>query len=186
MENIYQEPKAILKKYKKLLLQLDNNRSDRFSKVKKIYKFIDSHNDKIFKKDTVCAKGCAYCCYINIDVAEVEASYIAKYTKKPLKENINNSVHANISKYNGVPCPFLDTHDSSCTIYDFRPSVCRMYHVFESADKCKDGEGQKEVNITSSSLIRPLFIDYIALRLSNNKILKSPYDGLRDIREWFE
>jgi len=186
LENIYQEPKAILKKYKKLLLQLDNDRTDRFSKVKKIYKFIDNHNDKTFKKDTVCAKGCAYCCYMNIDVTEVEASYIAQYAKKPLKENINNSVYADVSKYSGIPCPFLDTGNSSCAIYDFRPSVCRMYHVFESADKCKDGEEQKEVNITSSTLIRPLFIDYLAHRLSSNKILMSSYDGLRDIREWFE
>ena len=61
-----------------------------------------------------------------------------------------------------------------------------MYHVFESADKCKEGEGQKEVNINSSSLIKPLFIDYLAHRLSNNEILKSKHDGLRDIREWFK
>ena len=47
MQNIEQEPKAILKKYKKLLLQLDNDKSDRFSKVKKNYKFIDNHNDGI-------------------------------------------------------------------------------------------------------------------------------------------
>ena len=186
MQKIAQEPKAILKKYKKLLLQLNNDRSDRFSKVKKIYKFIDNHNDEIFKKDTVCAKGCSHCCYMNIDVTEVEASYISEYIKRPVNANINSSGYADISKYSGVPCPFLDISNSSCTIYDFRPSVCRMYHVFESADKCKEGEAQKEVNISSSSLIKPLFIDYLAHRLSNNEILKSKHDGLRDIREWFK
>jgi len=186
LQDIVQESKAILKKYKKLLLQLNNDRSDRFSKVKRIYKFIDNHNDEMFKKDTVCARGCSFCCYMNVDVTEVEASYIAEYTKRPLNENINNSVHADISKYSGVPCPFLDIHNGSCTIYDFRPTVCRMYHVFESADKCKEGEGQKEVNITSSSLVEPLFIDYLANRLSNNEILKREHNGLRDIREWFK
>lgn len=186
MQNIAHEPKSILKKYKKLLLQLDNYRSDRFSKVKKIYKFIDNHNDELFKKDTVCAKGCANCCYMNVDVTEVEASYISESTKRPVNANINSSAYADISKYSGVPCPFLDISNSFCTIYDFRPSVCRMYHVFESTDKCKEGEGQKEVNISSSSLVKPLFIDYLAYRLSNNEILKSKHDGLRDIREWFK
>lgn len=186
MQNIATEPKAILKKYKKLLLQLGNDKSGRFSKVKKIYKFIDHHNDEIFKKDTICAKGCSYCCYMNVDVTEVEASYIAEYTKRPLNKNINNSLYSDISKYSGTPCPFLDIHNGSCTIYDFRPTVCRMYHVFESADKCKEGEGQKEVNITSSSLVEPLFIDYLAHRLSNNEILKREHNGLRDIREWFK
>ena len=186
MQETKQEPKVILKKYKKLLLQLDNDRSERFSKVKKIYKFIDNHNDEMFKKDTVCTKGCAYCCYMNVDVTEVEASYIVEYTKRPLNGNINNSVYADIAKHSGIPCPFLDIHNSSCSIYDVRPSVCRMYHVFENSDKCKTGEGQKEVNIVSSSLIHPLFIDYLANRLSNNEILKNSYDGLRDIREWFK
>lgn len=186
MQNIEQEPKVILKKYKKLLLQLDNERSERFSKVKKIYKFIDTHNDEIFKNDTVCTKGCAYCCYMNVDITEVEASYIAEYTKKTLNENINSSTHADVSKYSGIPCPFLDVNNSSCTIYDLRPSVCRMYHVFESSEKCKEGEGQEEINIASSSLIEPLFIGYLARKLSNNEILKSSHDGLRDIREWFK
>lgn len=130
MKDIVKEPKVILKKYKKLLLQLDSDRSARFAKVKKIYKFIDDHNDEIFKKDTVCGKGCAHCCYMNVDVTEVEASYIAEYTKKPLNVNINSSVYADISKHSDIPCPFLDVNDSSCTIYDVRPSVCRMYHVY--------------------------------------------------------
>jgi uncharacterized protein len=186
LKDIDIEPKVILKKYKKLLLQLDNDKSERFSKVKKIYKFIDKHNDEIFKKDTVCAKGCAHCCYINIDVTEVEASYIAEYTKRELNGNINNSVYADISKHGHAPCPFLDINNGECTIYDVRPSVCRMYHVFESSEKCKTEEGQKEVNITSSTLVQPLFIDYLAHRLSNNELLKNSYDGLRDIREWFK
>ena len=182
-ESTLQEPKVILKKHKKLLTQLNNDNLPRFSKVKKIHKFIDEQNKVMFEDKTVCKKGCSYCCSINVDVTEVEAAYIAENTGTKIKDNIIFSKHKN--KYFGVPCPFLDQNNHLCSIYEFRPSVCRTYFVFDDSELCKQEVGQLEININSSTLVASLFSDYLIHELSNNTMIKHSHEGFRDIREWF-
>lgn len=177
-----QEPKNILKKYKKLLIQLDNENINRHTKVKKIHKFIDDQNKQMFENQTICQQGCSHCCHINIDLPESEASYIADNINKPIKKDIIFSMHS--KQYDGQSCIFLDAANQ-CSIYEYRPSVCRMYSVFESIEKCASGEAQKQITINSSTLIRHLFSEYLMNKLSKNVTSEYSNEGLRDIREWF-
>lgn len=178
-----QEPKPILKKYKKLLTQLDDTSMSRFEKVKEIHKFIDDQNAIMFEKTAVCKKGCSYCCSINVDVPEVEASYIAENIGMSTKNSHIFSVPD--KQYFGTLCPFLDQNNHICSIYEFRPSVCRSYFVFDDPELCKQEIGQLEVNINSSTLVSSLFFNYLISKLSKNTAIDYLHKGTRDIREWF-
>jgi Fe-S-cluster containining protein len=177
------EPKTILKKYKKLLVQLDTTSSSRFEKVQKIHKFIDQQSAEMFQKQAVCKKGCSYCCSINVDVPEVEAAYIAENIGKTIKDQYIVGIQQK-NQYS-TPCPFLNQANQMCIIYDFRPSVCRSYFVFNDPKLCEQEIGQREVNINSSSLVSHLFSNYLIFKLSNNISINFLHAETRDIREWF-
>lgn len=174
----------VLQKHDELLKELENENLDRLEKVKKIYDFITFHNAELFEKQSVCAAGCAHCCKINVDMTEVEAAYIAKNIDREYNQNIESEDAEQIIP-NGY-CQFLDQESSKCTIYEYRPSVCRMYHVFESPELCKAKEQQYQVTLASAALIEPLYINEFIIKLSNNEELKLKRAGLRDIRQWFK
>lgn len=77
-----------------------------------------------------CKKGCAYCCYQAIVISDWEADQISEMTGKKIADfegynPVTNSREKMIEKYNNKICPFLI--DSECSIYAFRPFICRTH-----------------------------------------------------------
>lgn len=80
-----------------------------------------------------CKKGCSHCCHTWVSVAAPEALYVAKIVQSRDDVAIEKvrSAHASTKEYDfetravhPYPCPLLE--DVVCSIYDFRPKVCRL------------------------------------------------------------
>jgi uncharacterized protein len=73
-----------------------------------------------------CKKGCAQCCHIAAVITEFEAKILAKASgKKRAKVRKTGNRDALVSKYFGVPCPFLK--NNTCSVYEQRPITCRTH-----------------------------------------------------------
>ncbi len=113
-----------------------------------------------------CKKGCGACCRQHVPVSPAEARLIsaiventAEPTRSELKERFEQAalrlkasgilnhamnyhllseaeIEVMVKAYFdlGIACPFLD--QESCSIYPFRPLICREYLVISSPDHC--------------------------------------------------
>jgi Fe-S-cluster containining protein len=90
---------------------------------------------------TACARGCAFCCHLLVNVTPSEAAVLAARVPDDRRE----VVLANASRARGlspgayrrarIRCAFLDDNDE-CTVYDVRPLACRA-HTSASRDTCE-------------------------------------------------
>jgi Fe-S-cluster containining protein len=137
-----------------------------------IYRYFDKILEPIHHISS-CKKGCSFCCKIIVSTTALEAELIRsfminKYPNNIIKE-IYKKIDANKDNYPqplkenrrypeattgsfqqlDIPCPFL-SDESTCTIYDVRPFVCRRYLVFSESEKCK-GTADNIVSYNSSS-----------------------------------
>jgi Fe-S-cluster containining protein len=108
-----------------------------------------------------CHKSCAWCCYLNVDMLEAEAYFIADQVNKKFdkekRERISIQMKKNREKTRNLApdqkehtrhrCPFLDD-DNSCSIYEIRPLACRgMYTADDKqCEKVCMSEGVSEGN----------------------------------------
>lgn len=75
---------------------------------------------------TACKQGCSYCCNIAVTLTTTEAQIIGKHLgRRPQVMQSPVDILANIGKYSGVPCPFLQK--GRCSIYKVRPLACRVH-----------------------------------------------------------
>jgi Fe-S-cluster containining protein len=102
--------------------------SEPLTKLKQIYDYLDDFNQFV-STFTVCSRGCAACCNINVSITELEAVYININTGVELS---NASGHEQSSSNR---CPFL-SENNDCTIYSFRPFNCRVYHAVDDSKYC--------------------------------------------------
>lgn len=150
---------------------------------KKLIKYFDFHKEYIF-----CKEGCSFCCENgDYPLSQLELKYLMKgftilddATKKNVQDNIKN-----IKK--GGKCPFLI--NSRCSIYQYRPIVCRVHglaYLFKDnkvklpycANKGKNYSAQydKEGEI----LINPILEN-----LDTPAVLKNfDYGEIRNLFDW--
>ena len=122
-------------------------------------KLLGTIQEKMKKADATmpaCAKGCAHCCYMAVDVLDVEVPIAVDYiaTNEPDRlDEIEERLEAQIAvkrRHPGdddasqdryvhelVPCAFL-RDDASCAIYPVRPIACRAHHSLDAA-RCELG-----------------------------------------------
>lgn len=78
-----------------------------------------------------CQKGCSICCYIQVEISEVEAGIIGEASsRKPVV--LPPGIQTTDMRFLGrpdTPCPFL--FDNSCSIYEYRPVVCRHHTLLD-------------------------------------------------------
>jgi Fe-S-cluster containining protein len=81
-----------------------------------------------------CRKGCTFCCYQDIQISIPEAFRIALLIRnEDQKQRIRNTAEEldgidPMLRYRlHIPCFFLDTSSKLCTIYERRPTICRVY-----------------------------------------------------------
>lgn len=94
-----------------------------------------------------CKPGCTHCCNARVEVSDAEALYIAKVVRQmPEQERLllldrlrvkaaasSGGMNAGIAP-EPTPCAFLQ--EGLCSIYSFRPAVCRKAHSL-SVEACE-------------------------------------------------
>ncbi|MGR5558381.1 YkgJ family cysteine cluster protein [Vibrio alginolyticus] len=163
--------KASNQKIMKQIIKLHNKGSYDNASFAQLYSLVDKYVEAVIKPSSVCQKGCGQCCHVNTDVSYPEALYIAANTRR----DINFSPK---SRGDNERCTFLGD-DMSCTIYEYRPLVCRTFHAVDNWEECYiKGNPHHIFGIGSSVVIAEL-----QKHLSN-----TPNDylvGYTDINGWF-
>lgn len=109
------------------LVVLQNPNINNFAKLEAVYKESDKIND-FLKPYFSCNRGCCFCCKYDVLITKFEAMYISLKTGINLRNN-------SFSFYNNTYCPFLK--NNVCSIYNFRPLICRSYHVYGNPNDCE-------------------------------------------------
>ncbi|ANO35471.1 hypothetical protein A6E01_19860 (plasmid) [Vibrio breoganii] len=140
------------------------------STIKKMYKDLDLfllHTG--LKKLSVCVRGCAQCCTVAVDVSYLEAMYIADSTGVELR------LDKTVSKTGG--CPFLV--DNCCSIYEYRPIACRMFHTIDHPKYCYLDESHHYFSVNSHPQVGEF--QYSLSTIEAEGYIKGNFD----IRQWF-
>jgi Fe-S-cluster containining protein len=159
-------PINLIKKEEVLLTKTRNSKRKPIGKLLELYDFM-ADISKPFQHLTPCKSKCSNCCNIQVDVSDLEMLIIKKNAKKQIKKAVRGRVV-------GEPCPFLI--DNLCSIYEFRPFVCRRHQVFTPTNElCKKESdiGQELLNFTE--------VD----RSFSYIISESGLNSQKDIREYF-
>ena len=142
--------------------------------LRNAYAFIDEAV-KGMAAYSVCQRGCAHCCYLDVDITELEADYIARQTgHKIVLGNLDRKKMANETY-----CPFLDHQTASCSIYEYRPAVCRWFFAYDDPQRCNE-PNKKHAISTVNGLPSNEHLRKIPRYLS--EATASPH---RDIRQFF-
>ncbi len=131
---------------------------------------------EIFKKAS-CNKTCSFCCHSEINMSKYEMIYIKskiiknniipnQERKKLQMENPNNELN-----YMDKACPFLSDENSTgqrlCSIYEFRPIICRTHNSLSEIRFCNKeaypNKSVKEVRTLESEAV------FFALLLLDNE-----------------
>lgn len=130
-----------------------------------------------------CENGCSYCCTLRVEALAPEIFYIAKKLKMSLQSDelrkLTESLNIFSEKAKGlsqieheIPCPMLS--DGKCTIYDFRPAMCRKFNSLD-AEVCKDPFAEvpehKGVAMKSGAKMHGVMAAY-----SNKKLSATPHE----------
>lgn len=101
-------------------------------------------NDPEIKAQIKCKKGCGFCCMQNVDVTNDETEVLLEYSKEQGIE-IDWGKAERQSKHNidtwknqsaeDIKCVFLND-DNECSVYEYRPSVCRKLFVITEPKYC--------------------------------------------------
>lgn len=126
-------PKKYNFEFQNLLSDLQSLNERPTLRLKKIYKFLDSYAEFV-SMFSVCSKGCAYCCYIDVLLTDIEARLIEEETGKK-----RSTIRRMPSKGHTSPCPFL-IKLNMCSIYNIRPFHCRTFYALDDPKYCKTGE----------------------------------------------
>ena len=163
--------KALRKRFDHL--QSFTGSSDIF--VNYLYKTADIIIKEQVEPNSVCSRGCSYCCKIPVEVTYLEASYIASKTGAKLNDLTKPKAH----KPDNSPCTFLK--DQECKIYKYRPLACRSFATMDSPDYCKAGGNIRHwVSTVNSS--QPLN-HLMGLLVSHSEVQGVALYS--DIRHWF-
>lgn len=117
-----------------LVLSINNNLTilqnpavNNYKKLEYVYNEAEKVND-FLRPYFSCHPGCSFCCKYDVLISAFEANYISLKTQKRIKNEkltiMNNSL-----------CPFLQ--NDICSIYKYRPLICRTYHVRGNPENCK-------------------------------------------------
>ncbi len=138
--------------------------------MKRAYEFVDWYVQTVqLAESSVCRKGCSHCCHNPTTVLDIEARYISNRTGIPL------SAVANASIDKSGPCVFLK--HNQCSVYKYRPMVCRTFFAFDDPSECVDSHNDHI--ITQLDQIGPAQAVMLLL------IKKLGHLQFLDIREWF-
>jgi len=92
---------------------------------------------QITETKVACAKGCAFCCSLQIDVRAHETLLIARHLQRSWEADKLETLTDRLRNQKpGQPCSLLDW-ESLCSIYQYRPAACRRY-LSVSVEACEE------------------------------------------------
>jgi len=168
-------PDYLLIEAEKLKDRLNQGHEDLFlDKLSFVYEYISKFNEYLGKY-AACKKDCSYCCNIDVQITQAEAELIHLKTQAPIKHV------KHVTTGHATPCPFL-SEAKSCSIYEFRPLPCRMFHAFGNPENCKPGGMQNEYGSPASNFGNNIFQALVQWLHMNN----AGFGGsIGDIRDYF-
>lgn len=134
-------------------------------KLKDLKMFYQAIETELKDEESVCKKGCHYCCYQSVELFSVEIKEITKFIRDILPTAVKQQLKKNIREWmdiyndyvmnipdptieditvklnevlaeNEISCPFLI--QNKCSIYSRRPIACRTHFESKDLQKCKD------------------------------------------------
>ena len=142
-----------------------------------------------FGKDICCKKGCSECCEKgDYPLSDIELEYLMQgylNLTSEIKIKVQNNIK-NIVK--GGCCPFLV--DKECSIYPYRPIVCRVHGLayFYNKDKVKlphcanTGKNFSKVYDKDDGFYgKPLSVN-----LDTMHVLDGLYSEIKNLDDWLE
>lgn len=136
-------------------------------KLLSLYHFMDEIFEFVHKF-VPCTKGCSRCCLIPIHMSALEAECIMRAS------GIVSLPNDYLESVEGMPCPFLTK--GACTIYQFRPYVCRKHvALFDDPRWCEPGLKHRFTNIGFSGIQ----VAYLEL------VQQTGEHAFKDIRQFF-
>lgn len=117
--------------YEKTIEALQIKGTSLLDSVTIIHEFMDYYNRLVHEPDACCTRKCYRCCYLDIEIFLVEAAYISNKTGIFINENVQDRLVEP-----PMPCVFLDQEKKECTIYPYRPIVCRNHLCFDDPQYC--------------------------------------------------
>jgi uncharacterized protein len=128
-------PKAVLDAEDGLPSAIAGLNASTRSKLHRIYILADEISE-IRAPFVACARGCAFCCHMNVTITGAEAERLGKVIgRKPV--SVSRSLRRSREHFAGQPCTFLG-NDGTCSIYPDRPLACRKHaSFFEDAAACR-------------------------------------------------
>ncbi|MBS3912750.1 MAG: YkgJ family cysteine cluster protein [Hydrogenophaga sp.] len=122
---------------------------------------------------SACRPGCSHCCHIPVKITQAEAIYIGRQIGRRPRAAKHLGPPPSIVGYES-PCPFLAS--DSCSIYEWRPMVCRSHLNFDQDDLlCRLLPGMS---------VPVPYLDTRLLVLAAIDILGQT-QPIADIRQWF-
>lgn len=128
------EPKdmnARLERRARVLRRMMANRAGAFAILEKFYELLDVSLVEAYPAPT-CKRGCGHCCYIGVGIGGHEAKYIEYKTGVKIQRYEQGECDQKEKR----PCTFLNGNE--CSIYQYRPAVCRVFRSFSPVIHCQD------------------------------------------------
>lgn len=133
-----------------------------FVALKQIYDTFEQET-AVYRRDAVCAQGCAYCCTDAgcIDCSTLEGLVIHEQIKKmprPRQTTLRKALKRDMKKREAgvkTPCPFL-MKTRACMIYDIRPFACRRIYSLHTCSQEKPPMLSRQVMTLADSAITRL------------------------------
>ncbi len=112
-------------KFDAKLKEIANTNSSRRTKIFKIQKIM-SEVREISAGLAACRSGCSNCCHQRVMLSQTEADLIGQNIGRPAVQLRRDYKMIDVTEYNQTtPCTFLV--DGACSIYEFRPVMCRHF-----------------------------------------------------------
>lgn len=137
--------------------------------VETLYAYADGH--------VACKAGCSYCCHLKIEISRLEAEYIGDKTgvmPVVLGEVTQRDPYA-FSEL--TPCSFLK--HGVCSIYEFRPLICRLHVNMDVDDALCRFENW---NTPDGAVPKPTFHSILSAYVELNQKAGC---AVADIRDYF-
>ena len=170
----FDKDQPVINKLFKQLERLSAKRDNGVKVVAKILEIVDTFYRRA-STYSVCAKGCAHCCKVDVSVSKAEAFYMSRVIPKKIIKR------AKARGANNGYCPFLDTDTALCTIRDFRPLACRALYVFDDPELCIDPNTSHTMTVDGSNYAGAPIERLVKYIISCGGVEAAE---VKDIREW--
>lgn len=144
----------LVRSIENLKLQRENHKHELESFIYSIHlqmermlrKELSTHPEK---NNISCRKGCSFCCMLNVDISESEASLLIEHCKeidftidweKAKRQASFDSNNWSEQQAKDRNCLFL-SEEGTCNVYKHRPSSCRNHIVINDPKDCDMGSG---------------------------------------------